>query len=69
VQDSRQWFRSATRRSTTLATGVGLTNQVSGLVMDRREGRWVYYSLVPEALSELGELCAAIGVQARRACP
>jgi ArsR family transcriptional regulator len=27
----------------------------AGLVSDRREGRWVHYSLVPEALEELGD--------------
>lgn len=25
----------------------------AGIVSDRREGRWVYYSLVPEALEEM----------------
>ena len=25
----------------------------AGVVSDRREGRWVYYSLVPEALAEM----------------
>lgn len=25
----------------------------AGVVSDRREGRWVYYSLVPEALEEM----------------
>lgn len=27
----------------------------AGVVSDRREGRWVYYSLVPEALEEMQE--------------
>mgnify|MGYP006278284751 CR=1 FL=1 len=35
----------------------------AGLVADRREGRWVHYSLVPEALEEirafLGEVASA----------
>jgi len=35
----------------------------AGLVSDRRDGRWVYYSLVPEALEEmrafLGEVTPA----------
>lgn len=26
----------------------------AGVVTDRREGRWVYYALVPEALEEMG---------------
>ncbi|MEK9499504.1 ArsR/SmtB family transcription factor [Gaopeijia maritima] len=37
----------------------------AGLVTDRREGRWVYYTLVPEALDEmrafLGECAPAPG--------
>jgi ArsR family transcriptional regulator len=28
----------------------------AGLVTDRREGRWMYYTLNPEALAEVGEL-------------
>ena len=28
----------------------------AGLVTDRREGRWMYYTLNPEALSEVAEL-------------
>ncbi len=31
----------------------------AGLVRDRREGRWVYYSLVPGALEDLGRYCVA----------
>jgi ArsR family transcriptional regulator len=31
------------------------TLKSAGLVNDRRAGRWVYYSLVPEALAELSE--------------
>jgi len=30
----------------------------AGLVSDRRQGRWVYYSLVPEALEEMREFLA-----------
>jgi ArsR family transcriptional regulator, arsenate/arsenite/antimonite-responsive transcriptional repressor len=37
----------------------------AGVVEDRRRGRWVYYSLVPEALDEmrtfLGEVQAEVG--------
>jgi ArsR family transcriptional regulator len=32
------------------------TLKEAGLVTDRREGRWVYYMLVPEALDALAEL-------------
>jgi ArsR family transcriptional regulator, arsenate/arsenite/antimonite-responsive transcriptional repressor len=28
----------------------------AGLVTDRREGRWMYYTLNPDALAEAGEL-------------
>lgn len=31
----------------------------AGLVADRRDGRWVFYSLVPAALGDLGAFCAA----------
>lgn len=41
----------------------------AGVVSDRRQGRWVYYMLVPEALEEmrafLGEVTPAEGWQAR----
>lgn len=37
----------------------------AGVVSDRRDGRWVYYSLVPESLEEmrafLGEVKPAVG--------
>ena len=32
----------------------------AGLVSDRREGRWMYYTLNPDALAELGELVDAM---------
>ena len=32
----------------------------AGLVSDRREGRWMYYTLNQEALSELGELVQSL---------
>jgi ArsR family transcriptional regulator, arsenate/arsenite/antimonite-responsive transcriptional repressor len=32
----------------------------AGLVTDRREGRWMYYRLNPEALSEAAELAEAL---------
>ncbi|MGD2067486.1 MAG: metalloregulator ArsR/SmtB family transcription factor [Gemmatimonadota bacterium] len=42
----------------------------AGLVSDRREGRWVYYSLVPEVLEEmrafLGEVKPAEGWRSAR---
>jgi len=32
----------------------------AGLVTDRKEGRWVYYTLVPEALTALRDALAAL---------
>ena len=37
----------------------------AGLVTDRREGRWSYYSIVPDALAEVHDL--AVAMQPRRA--
>ncbi|MDF2775138.1 MAG: regulatory protein ArsR [Geminicoccaceae bacterium] len=36
----------------------------AGLVSDRREGRWAYYSIVPEALGEVHDL--AVGMQPKK---
>lgn len=36
----------------------------AGILMDRREGRWVYYSLNPEALEEMKDFVEMLG----RAC-
>ena len=33
----------------------------AGLVTDRRQGRWIYYTLKPEAVDELRDVVAAIG--------
>ncbi|MGH7411524.1 MAG: ArsR/SmtB family transcription factor [Candidatus Methylomirabilis sp.] len=32
----------------------------AGLLKDRREGRWIYYSLNPDTIGELQEILAAI---------
>jgi|SRR5690349_7502859 ArsR family transcriptional regulator len=32
----------------------------AGLVTDRREGRWSYYSIAPEALAEVHDLAVAL---------
>jgi len=32
----------------------------AGLVTDRREGRWMYYTLNPDALAEVGELAETL---------
>lgn len=37
----------------------------AGLVADRREGRWAYYTIVPGALAEVHDL--AVAMQPRRA--
>src|SRR5215212_2605693 len=36
----------------------------AGLVADRREGRWSYYSIIPDALAEVHDL--AVGLQPRK---
>lgn len=37
----------------------------AGLVEDRREGRWAYYRIVPEALAEVHDLAVALQPRAR----
>lgn len=37
----------------------------AGLVSDRREGRWAYYTLNPEAFAECSALLANLGVAAK----
>jgi ArsR family transcriptional regulator len=36
----------------------------AGLVTDRREGRWSYYEIVPQALAEVHDL--AVGLQPKK---
>ncbi len=36
------------------------TLREAGLISDRREGRWVHYSLVPEALAELERAASSL---------
>lgn len=38
----------------------------AGLVKDRRDGRWIYYSLNSEALEQLSELVADLNGQSRK---
>jgi len=40
----------------------------AGLVTDRKEGRWVYYAVDPDALAELTDAVAAL-TPSRRALP
>jgi ArsR family transcriptional regulator len=41
----------------------------AGLVSDRRDGRWVYYTLNREALEEMGTTLDALRVPARGRAP
>lgn len=43
------------------------TLKEASLVRDRREGRWVYYSLNPDALDMLGEFVSEVRSSVRRA--
>lgn len=43
------------------------TLKEAGLLQDRREGRWVYYSLDPAALEELKEMLQSIKARSRTA--
>jgi ArsR family transcriptional regulator len=36
------------------------TLKEAGLVSDRRDGRWIHYSIVPEALGELAEMLSSL---------
>jgi ArsR family transcriptional regulator len=37
----------------------------AGILRDRREGRWVYYSLNPEAIAEIEDLIGSIKPKSR----
>jgi len=41
----------------------------AGLVTDRREGRFLHYSLVPETLAELESFCCAARERAKEVSP
>lgn len=43
------------------------TLKEAGLLQDRREGRWIYYSLNPDALEEVKELVSSMKAKARLA--
>jgi len=38
----------------------------AGLVTDRRQGRWIHYSLNPQILKEIQEFLGAVGERAAR---
>ena len=40
----------------------------AGLVTDRREGRWIHYSIVPEAVMEIRQLLGGIAERASKCC-
>ena len=40
----------------------------AGLVTDRREGRWIHYSIVPEAVDEIRQLLGRIAERASKCC-
>ncbi|MGE0160361.1 MAG: ArsR/SmtB family transcription factor [Gemmatimonadales bacterium] len=39
----------------------------AGLVTDRRDGRWVYYALAPDALQEIGRFVESLHARSREA--
>ncbi len=41
----------------------------AGLVSDRKEGRWSYYTLVPETLTELHDVAVSLQQSRRRSLP
>jgi len=41
----------------------------AGLVRDRRDGRWMYYSVNPEALAEVGRLLGRVAAQPQHPLP
>ncbi len=38
----------------------------AGILTDRREGRWVYYSLHPEVLEEVAQFVSSLKTRSRR---
>lgn len=45
------------------------TLKAAGLVRDRREGRWMYYSVNPEAVAAVGELLGRVAAPPRHQLP
>lgn len=41
----------------------------AGLVTDRKEGRWSYYTIVPETLGELHDVAVSLQESERRSLP
>ena len=40
----------------------------AGLILDRREGRWMYYSINPDAINELDEVIDTLKKASKSAC-
>jgi ArsR family transcriptional regulator len=38
----------------------------AGILMDRREGRWIYYSVNPEVIKEVEQFVGSLKLQSRR---
>ena len=45
------------------------TLKEAGLVRDRRDGRWMYYSVNPEAVAEVGDLLGRVAVRPQHQLP
>lgn len=41
----------------------------AGIVLDRREGRWIHYSMNPEVLAEMRDALAALAIADRKPSP
>jgi ArsR family transcriptional regulator, arsenate/arsenite/antimonite-responsive transcriptional repressor len=41
----------------------------AGLVSDRKDGRWSYYTIVPEALAELHDVVVSLQPSGRKSLP
>lgn len=41
----------------------------AGLVSDRKEGRWSYYTIIPEALTELHDVVVALQPSLKKSLP
>ena len=44
------------------------TLKEAGLVTDRRDGRWIHYSIVPDAVAEIQEFFSFVAERAAKCC-
>ena len=42
------------------------TLKEAGLITDRREGRWIHYSIVPEVIREIGDFVESVAARCCR---